>query len=167
MFSYCWFILISPLAGFVVLSWCGNRISRKRVGLLGCGSVGVSFLITLVALVGFLLGEESEKGGVSTLYNWVTAGSFSLNMSILVDPLSVFMLLIVTGVGFVIHVYSIGYMEKDPEFSRFFSYMNFFIFSMSLLVLAADFFFLIVGWALVGLASYLLIGFWKEKTSAF
>ena len=62
MFSYCWFILISPLAGFVVLSWCGNRISRKRVGLLGCGSVGVSFLITLVALVGFLLGEESEKG---------------------------------------------------------------------------------------------------------
>ena len=136
------------------------------MGLLGCGSVGVSFLITLVALVGFLLGEESEKGGVSTLYNWVTAGSFSLNMSILVDPLSVFMLLIVTGVGFVIHVYSIGYMEKDPEFSRFFSYMNFFIFSMSLLVLAADFFFLIVGWALVGLASYLLIGFWKEKTSA-
>ena len=128
MVSYCWFILISPLAGFVVLSRCGNRISRKQVGLLGCGSVGVSFLITLVALVGFLLGEESEKGGVSTLYNWVTAGSFSLNMSILVDPLSVFMLLIVTGVGFVIHVYSIGYMEKDPEFSRFFSYMNFLFF---------------------------------------
>ncbi len=76
------------------------------------------------------------------------------------------MLLIIKGVGFVIHVYSIGYMEKDPEFSRFFSYLNFFIFSMSLLVLAADFFFLIVGWAFVGLASYLLIGFWKEKTSA-
>ena len=129
-------------------------MSRKNAGLLGCGSVGVSFLITLGALVGFLLGGENEKGGTSTLYNWVTAGSFSLNMSILVDPLSVFMLLIVTGVGFVIHVYSIGYMEKDPEFSRFFSYMNFFIFSMALLVLAADFFFLIVGWALVGLASY-------------
>jgi NADH-quinone oxidoreductase subunit L len=72
----------------------------------------------------------------------------------------------VTGVGFVIHVYSVGYMEKDPEFNRFFSYLNFFIFSMALLVLAADFFFLIVGWAMVGLASYLLIGFWKEKTSA-
>ena len=166
MFSYCWFILISPLVGFVLLSWFGNGMSRKSAGLLGCGSVGVSFLITLGALVGFLLGGENEKGGTSTLYNWVTAGSFSLNMSILVDPLSVFMLLIITGVGFVIHVYSIGYMEKDPEFSRFFSYMNFFIFSMSLLVLAADFFFLIVGWALVGLASYLLIGFWKEKTSA-
>ena len=141
-------------------------MSRQRAGLIGCGSVGISFLITLTALVGFLLSEESKKGGVDTLYNWVTAGSFSLNMSILVDPLSVFMLLIITGVGFVIHVYSIGYMEKDPDFSRFFSYLNFFIFSMSLLVLAADFFFLIVGWAFVGLASYLLIGFWKEKTSA-
>ena len=141
-------------------------MSRQRVGLIGCGSVGISFLITLTALVGFLLSEESKKGGVDTLYNWVTAGSFSLNMSILVDPLSVFMLLIITGVGFVIHVYSIGYMEKDPDCSRFFSYLNFFIFSMSLLVLAADFFFLIVGWAFVGLASYLLIGFWKEKTSA-
>ena len=141
-------------------------MSRQRAGLIGCGSVGISFLITLTALVGFLLSEESKKGGVDTLYNWVTAGSFSLNMSILVDPLSVFMLLIITGVGFVIHVYSIGYMDKDPEFSRFFSYLNFFIFSMSLLVLAADFFFLIVGWAFVGLASYLLIGFWKEKTSA-
>ena len=141
-------------------------MSRQRAGLIGCGSVGISFVITLTALVGFLLSEESKKGGVDTLYNWVTAGSFSLNMSILVDPLSVFMLLIITGVGFVIHVYSIGYMEKDPDFSRFFSYLNFFIFSMSLLVLAADFFFLIVGWAFVGLASYLLIGFWKEKTSA-
>ena len=141
-------------------------MSRQRAGLIGCGSVGISFLITLTALVGFLLSEESKKGGVDTLYNWVTAGSFSLNMSILVDPLSVFMLLIITGVGFVIHVYSIGYMEKDPDCSRFFSYLNFFIFSMSLLVLAADFFFLIVGWAFVGLASYLLIGFWKEKTSA-
>ena len=141
-------------------------MSRQRAGLIGCGSVGISFLITLTALVGFLLSEESKKGGVDTLYNWVTAGSFSLNMSILIDPLSVFMLLIITGVGFVIHVYSIGYMEKDPDCSRFFSYLNFFIFSMSLLVLAADFFFLIVGWAFVGLASYLLIGFWKEKTSA-
>ena len=76
------------------------------------------------------------------------------------------MLLVITGVGFLIHVYSIGYMKDDPEYVRFFSYMNLFIFSMSVLVLAADFFFLIVGWALVGLASYLLIGFWTEKTSA-
>jgi len=127
--------------------------------------VGVSFAVTLAALSELVLDSEN-KGGVSTLYNWVTAGSFSLDLSILVDPLSIFMLLIVTGVGFVIHVYSVGYMKEDPEFSRFFAYLNLFIFAMSVLVLAADFFFLIVGWALVGLASYLLIGFWREKTSA-
>lgn len=166
MFSYCWLILIAPIAGFIVLSWYGNRMSRELAGLFGCGTVAISFLVTLVALSELVLGAENEKSGISTLYNWVTAGSFTLNLSILVDPLSVFMLLIVTGVGFVIHVYSIGYMEGDPEFSRFFAYMNLFIFAMSVLVLAADFFFLIVGWALVGLASYLLIGFWKEKTSA-
>ena len=141
-------------------------MSRERVGMFGCATVGLSFLVTLVALSELLLDVEKQKGAVSTLYNWVTAGSFSLNLSILIDPLSVFMLLIVTGVGFVIHVYSIGYMRGDPEYSRFFAYMNLFIFSMSVLVMAADFFFLIVGWALVGLASYLLIGFWKEKTSA-
>jgi len=141
-------------------------MSRERAGLLGCGTVGISFLVTLAALSELVLDTEKQKGAVSTLYNWVTAGSFTLDLSILVDPLSVFMLLIVTGVGFVIHVYSVGYMKEDPEFSRFFAYLNLFIFAMSVLVLAADFFFLIVGWALVGLASYLLIGFWKEKTSA-
>ena len=166
MFSYCWIILFAPIAGFTILSWYGNRMSRERVGMFGCATVGLSFLVTLVALSELLLDAEKQKGAVSTLYNWVTAGSFSLNLSILIDPLSVFMLLIVTGVGFVIHVYSIGYMREDPEYSRFFAYMNLFIFSMSVLVMAADFFFLIVGWALVGLASYLLIGFWKEKTSA-
>jgi len=141
-------------------------MSRERAGLLGCGTVGISFLVTLAALSELVLDTEKQKGAVSTLYNWVTAGSFTLDLSILVDPLSVFMLLIVTGVGFVIHVYSVGYMKEDPEFSRFFAYLNLFIFAMSVLVLAADFFFLVVGWALVGLASYLLIGFWKEKTSA-
>jgi len=165
LFTYCWLILIAPVTGFIVLSWYGNQISRERAGLIGCGTVGVSFAVTLAALSELVLDSEN-KGGVSTLYNWVTAGSFSLDLSILVDPLSIFMLLIVTGVGFVIHVYSVGYMKEDPEFSRFFAYLNLFIFAMSVLVLAADFFFLIVGWALVGLASYLLIGFWREKTSA-
>jgi len=165
LFTYCWLILIAPVTGFIVLSWYGNQISRERAGLLGCGTVGVSFAVTLAALSELVLDSEN-KGGVSTLYNWVTAGSFSLDLSILIDPLSIFMLLIVTGVGFVIHVYSVGYMKEDPEFSRFFAYLNLFIFAMSVLVLAADFFFLIVGWALVGLASYLLIGFWREKTSA-
>ena len=167
MFASSWLILLFPLLGFIGLSWYGNRISRNLVGLVGCGTVGASFFMTLVTLSNLLfLPPEERVGHVQTLYQWVSAGSFKLDVAILVDPLSVFMFLIVTGVGFVIHVYSVGYMHDDPEYSRFFAYLNLFIFSMLLLVAAADFFFLIVGWALVGLASYLLIGFWREKTSA-
>ena len=167
MFASSWLILLFPLLGFIGLSWYGNRISRNLVGLVGCGTVGASFFMTLVTLSSLLfLPPEERVGQIQTLYQWVSAGSFKLDVAILVDPLSVFMFLIVTGVGFVIHVYSVGYMHDDPEYSRFFAYLNLFIFSMLLLVAAADFFFLIVGWALVGLASYLLIGFWREKTSA-
>ena len=167
MFASSWLILLFPLLGFIGLSWYGNRISRNLVGLVGCGTVGASFFMTLVTLSNLLFWlPEEQVGQIETLYQWVSAGSFKLDVAILVDPLSVFMFLIVTGVGFVIHVYSVGYMHDDPEYSRFFAYLNLFIFSMLLLVAAADFFFLIVGWALVGLASYLLIGFWREKTSA-
>ena len=167
MFASSWFILLFPLAGFIFLSWYGNRISKILVGSIGCGVVGASFLTSLVALSNLLfLPAEERVGKVQVLYQWISSGNFKLDLAILVDPLSVFMFLIVTGVGFVIHVYSIGYMHDDPEYARFFSYLNLFIFSMLVLVAAADFFFLIVGWALVGLASYLLIGFYKEKTSA-
>ena len=167
MFSSSWLILIFPLAGFIFLSWYGGRISKLLVGLVGCGTVGASFITSLVALSDLLFVPPEERiGKIHVLYQWVSAANFKLDLAILVDPLSVFMFLIVTGVGFVIHVYSIGYMHDDPEYSRFFSYLNLFIFSMLVLIAAADFFFLIVGWALVGLASYLLIGFYKEKTSA-
>ena len=167
MFASNWFILLFPLAGFIFLSWYGNRISKILVGSIGCGVVGASFLTSLVALSNLLfLPAEERVGKVQVLYQWISSGNFKLDLAILVDPLSVFMFLIVTGVGFVIHIYSIGYMHDDPEYARFFSYLNLFIFSMLVLVAAADFFFLIVGWALVGLASYLLIGFYKEKTSA-
>ena len=167
MFASSWFILLFPLAGFIFLSWYGNRISKILVGAIGCGVVGASFLTSLVALSNLLfLPAEERVGKVQVLYQWISSGNFKLDLAILVDPLSVFMFLIVTGVGFVIHIYSIGYMHDDPEYARFFSYLNLFIFSMLVLVAAADFFFLIVGWALVGLASSLLIGFYKEKTSA-
>ena len=167
MFASSWLILLFPLVGFIFLSWYGNRISKILVGSIGCGVVGASFLASLVALSNLLfLPAEERVGKVQVLYQWISSANFKLDLSILVDPLSVFMFLIVTGVGFVIHIYSIGYMHDDPEYARFFSYLNLFIFSMLVLVAAADFFFLIVGWALVGLASYLLIGFYKEKTSA-
>ena len=165
--SSSWLILLFPLAGFIFLSLYGERISKTLAGWIGCGVVGASFLASLVALSDLLFMPAEERvGRVHVLYQWISAASFKLDFAILVDPLSVFMFLIVTGVGFVIHVYSVSYMHDDPEYSRFFAYLNLFIFSMLVLVAAADFFFLIVGWALVGLASYLLIGFWREKTSA-
>ena len=149
------------------MSWYGGKLSRRLIGPAGCVSIGVSFFFTLLALSDMLLLEPAQRvGNLLVLYKWIVSGSFKLDFAILIDPLSVFMLLVITGVGFIIHVYSIGYMEKDPHIDTFFSYLNLFIFSMTLLVLAADFFFLIVGWAFVGLASYLLIGFWSERTSA-
>ena len=164
---YTWFILILPLLGFAGLSWFGSLIPKKLVGPIGCSTVAGSFFFTLLALVHLLVLEPEERiGNLQVLYHWIQAGSFKLDLAILIDPLSVFMLLIITGVGLLIHIYSIGYMEKDPHIDTFFAYSNLFIFSMAMLVMAADFFFLIVGWAFVGLASYLLIGFWTEKKSA-
>ena len=167
MYSLSWLILFLPLAGFLGLAWFGNRFPRSLCGWGACATVGGAFVVTLLQLAQLYTENPADRlNHVQTLYPWVVSDTFSLNFSILIDPLSVFMLLIVTGVGFLIHVYSVGYMHDDAEYRRFFSYMNLFIFAMSLLVLAADFFFLIVGWALVGLASYLLIGFWTEKKSA-
>ena len=167
MFSHAWLILLLPLLGFVFLSWYGKRLPKTLVSLTACATIGAAFLTTLTLLGGLLVQKPEERvGNLQVLYTWLSTESFKLDLAILVDPLSVFMLCVITGVGFLIHVYSVGYMSDDPEYSRFFSYMNLFIFSMSLLVLAADFFFLIVGWAMVGLASYLLIGFWTHKTSA-
>ncbi len=167
MFVYTWLILIIPLLGFIGLSWFGDRFPKKYVGWTGCATILLAFAVSFVAFIDLAVMEpEQRTGHVVPLYQWIASGGFKLDLAILIDPLSVFMFLIITGVGFVIHVYSVGYMEEDPEYSRYFSYLNLFVFSMLLLVAAADFFFLIVGWAFVGLASYLLIGFWREKTSA-
>ncbi|MFQ5481852.1 MAG: NADH-quinone oxidoreductase subunit L [Nitrospinaceae bacterium] len=167
METLAWLILFLPLAGFAGLAWFGGRAPKLWAGLAACATVGLAFFFTLLILADLAVQDTaSQAGQVHVLYPWIHTESFQLDLAILVDPLSIFMLLVITGVGFLIHVYSLGYMSGDPEYSRFFSYMNLFIFSMCLLVLAADFFFLIVGWALVGLASYLLIGFWSHKTSA-
>ena len=112
MFASSWLILLFPLLGFIGLSLYGNRISKNPAGLVGCGTVGASFFMTLVTLSNLLfLPTEERVGQVQTLYNWISAGSFKLDLAILIDPLSVFMFLVVTGVGFVIHVYSIGLMQ--------------------------------------------------------
>ena len=129
-------------------------------------SVLAGFVLSLLALIDLLTRDDSQRSIVSTGWHWLSGGDFLVDVSILVDPLSAVMLLVVTGVGFLIHAYSVGYMHGDPEEKRFFAYLNLFVFSMLLLVLAGNFVFLLAGWGLVGLSSYLLIGFWWQRPSA-
>jgi NADH-quinone oxidoreductase subunit L len=164
--STAWICLLSPLAGAVAITLAGDRLSRRGAGYLATLSTSVSFV---AALVGFssLLGEHAEeRSHVTTAWTWLRAGDFDVGLSLLVDPLSMLMMLVVSGVGSLIVAYSIGYMDGENEERRFFAYMALFVFSMLLLVEASNYVLLLAGWGLVGLASYLLIGFHQERPSA-
>jgi NADH-quinone oxidoreductase subunit L len=161
-----WICLVSPLIGALAITLCGTRVSRRGAGYLATSSVLVSFAAAVYALA-TLLGESPQaRSHPSTAWDWLTAGSFHVGLRILVDPLSVFMMLVVAGVGFLIVAYSIGYMDGDDEERRYFAYMALFAFSMLALVEAGNLLILLVGWGLVGLSSYLLIGFWHERPAA-
>ncbi|NND03103.1 MAG: NADH-quinone oxidoreductase subunit L [Acidimicrobiia bacterium] len=155
-------LLALPLAGFLVLLFFGKRFGEPAAGYLGTATVGISFLLALLSSFEFISG--GEHGRHIELFEWIP--SLGLNAELLWDPLSAMMTMVVTGVGTLIHIYSIGYMHGDPRFGRFFTYLNLFITSMLILVLGANFGILFVGWELVGLSSYLLISFWFEKPSA-
>ena len=155
-------VLILPLAGFLCNALIGRLLPRRLVGWVGAGSIGAAFLVVLVILGQVVGGQRLDQ----TYWTWWASGDFIVPFNLYVDPLSTLMMLVITGVGFLIHVYSIGYMSDDPGYSRFFAEMNLFVFSMLLLVLSGNFVWLIVGWAGVGLCSYLLIGFWYERVSA-
>jgi len=163
MLDFAWLILLFPLLGVLINGFIGNRIGKKWVGRVACAAVGLSFLVG-VGVFFALLGEE--HGRTVSLFSWITVGDFQIQAALLVDQLSTLMSLVVAGVSFVIHVYSIGYMAEDERYSRFFTLLNLFVFSMLILVLADNFLLLYVGWELVGLCSYLLIGFWFERPSA-
>jgi NADH-quinone oxidoreductase subunit L len=161
-------VLLLPLAGSALCGLLGPVLGRRFVNLAGTLSIAGAFAVTLVIFVLVLGAASGHQSVTATLWNWLNLGSGNLNVSVSVtiDQLSVLMLLVITGVGLLIHVYSVGYMEHDEGVARFFSFMNFFIFSMALLVLAANLVILIIGWAAVALSSYLLIGFWYERRSA-
>jgi NADH-quinone oxidoreductase subunit L len=161
-----WICLLSPLAASLAITLAGTSISRRAAGYLATAAVAVSFVATLVTFFALIGRETEEREEVSTLWTWLSAGDFEVGLSILVDPLSVFMMLVVSGVGFLIVGYSIGYMDGDDEERRFFAYMALFVFSMLLLVQSANFLLLLVGWGLVGLCSYLLIGYHHERPAA-
>src|SRR5437870_7123038 len=157
------FVLLSPLAGFLINALFGRRLPRPIVGWIGAGSVGIAFIFSLNLLLQLLTGAKPLD---QTYFTWWRSGDFNVPFNLYVDQLSTLMILVITGVGFLIHVYSIGYMREDPGYSRFFAYMNLFVLSMLLLVLSGNLVWLIIGWAGVGLCSYLLISFWFERTSA-
>ncbi len=159
--------LLFPLLGFILLGLLGRSLTRTTTLAIAWGACGLAFVCAAISFLS-MLGTTPDAARVvdSTIYTWVLSGNFNLNFGLLYDPLSATLLMIVTGVGLLIHIYSAGYMEDDPGFWRFFAYLNFFIFSMLLLVLADNFLFLLVGWGLVGLASFLLIGFWYQRRKA-
>src|SRR5437868_8082828 len=154
-------VLLLPAAGAVVLAGRGWRVPRVFTVIIGPGVVWASF-------VGVLSLFSSNVQGDFTYWTWIKSGTFVVPFNLLIDHLSIFMCLVITGVGGLIITYAVGYMaaEDGPSYARFFTYMDVFIFSMLLLVLAGNFVFLIVGWAMVGLSSYLLIGFWYQRHSA-
>ena len=177
MLDYVWLIPVFPLLGAAIQLFVGRRLSKNAVSAVSVGLPGLAFLWALGCFIQFLgLPEDSHHVFIKNLYTWLPAGPFRLaggalgNLNVHVgfqlDPLSTVMLLVVTGVGFLIHVYSIGYMAHEGGYYRFFGYMNLFMFSMLILVLANNYLMMFVGWEGVGLCSYLLIGFFFQRKSA-
>jgi NADH-quinone oxidoreductase subunit L len=156
-----WLIPLFPLVGALVNALFGRRTGHLA-HWIAVPALGLAFITSCFVFARVLHGETY----VGQLFPWISAGSFTTAVAVQVDQLTATMLLVVTGVGFLIHLYSVGYMHDDPGFARFFTYLNMFVFSMVMLVLAGDFLLLYVFWEAVGLCSYLLIGFWYEKKSA-
>ncbi|HEU5252833.1 MAG TPA: NADH-quinone oxidoreductase subunit L [Solirubrobacterales bacterium] len=163
---WSWLVLLFPLLGSIVIGLGFKALPQKAAGVIGTVSIGLAFACGVAALVS-LLGEDPEaRHHASSLWDYASVAGLDIKLGIFVDPLSIFMVLVVSGVSTLIHLYSYGYMQSDEGYHRFFSYLNFFVFSMLLLVLAGNFVLLIVGWAFVGFASYALISFWYRRETA-
>ncbi|MCI0632381.1 MAG: NADH-quinone oxidoreductase subunit L [Actinobacteria bacterium] len=165
MLDVVWLIPALPLAGAAVNLFGGRRLG-KNAGWLASLLVAAGFAVAVAVLLDLLSLPAEEREHVVRLFDWIAAGSFSAGVAFLVDPLSITMTLVVTGVGALIHVYAIGYMEHDPRVGTFFAYLNLFVAFMLVLVLADNYLLLYLGWEGVGLCSYLLIGFWYERPAA-
>jgi NADH-quinone oxidoreductase subunit L len=160
-----WLLIALPLAGAAILLLGGRRTDRWG-HLLGCATAVAAFGVGVAMLVQMLGYDAAERGRTVHLWDFIDVGSFKVGMNLLVDPLSISFVLLITGVGSLIHIYSIGYMAEDPERRKFFAYLNLFVAAMLLLVLGDNYLVMFLGWEGVGLASYLLIGFWQHKPTA-
>jgi NADH-quinone oxidoreductase subunit L len=166
MTTFAWLVLLCPLLGTVVIALGHRWMPGRTAGWLGTAAISLAFVFALLTLIAMLDRGESHRVVSSSLWSYDVSVGVDANVQILVDPLSVFMILVVSGVSALIHLYSVTYMWKDRGFRRYFCYLNYFVFSMLLLVLAGNFILLIVGWAFVGAASYMLISFWYRRTTA-
>jgi len=163
MLDLVWLIPALPLAGFLLLVVVGRRLGEPGAGWVATLAAAGSFLATVVVFVGLLAEDEHSRSHVVTLFEWIPAGGLRVDLALLADPLSITMALFVTGIGSLIHLYSIGYMHGDERFSKFFVYLNLFVFSMLMLVLGDNLLVTFLGWEGVGACSYFLISFWFEK----
>src|SRR5450631_3417219 len=170
MFDYVWLIPFFPLVGFLINGFFGKKIKNEAViGAIGTLAIFSSFIVSCMILFEMIGLSPEKRVFEKVVYPWIQSGNFKADMSFLLDPLSCVMIMVVTGVGSLIHLYSIGYMHGEEGFYRFFSYLNLFMFSMLLLILGDNLLLMFVGWEGVGLCSYLLIGFWftdSEKAAA-
>jgi len=160
MSDLLWAIPFLPLLGFVVLALAGRRLSRRAVAWIGAGSVGLAAVVALATAASFIASPPPSDAAVQALPSWFEVAGLSASFSLRLDPLATVMMLVVTGVGFLILLYSTEFMADDADFSRFFAYLDLFVGAMLVLVLASDLVLLLLGWEGVGLCSYLLIGFW-------
>ena len=161
MIDLVWLVPLLPLLGFISIGLWGKNMAKGLVGWIGCGVIFLSFVVSALIFFELLSGSSAKT---VDLFPWINAGNLNVHFSFLVDPLSSLFLLIITGIGFLIHVYSTGYMHDDEGFAKFFAYLNLFVFFMLLLVLGSNYLIMFVGWEGVGLCSYLLIGFWFKNT---
>lgn len=162
MESLVWLIPLLPLAGFTLLLVGGRSLGEPRAGKLATAAVGASFVASVLVFIGLLVLDSHDRSFVFTLFSWVPSGSLSVDIGFLADPLSITMALFITGVSTLIHVYSLGYMHGDRDFSKFFLYLNLFVFSMLILVLGDNLLLTFLGWEGVGACSYFLVAFWFE-----
>ncbi|GDX14422.1 NADH-quinone oxidoreductase subunit L [Actinomycetes bacterium] len=166
MVDLVWLVPFLPLVGGVVLMAFGSRIGEPRSGWLATLATTTSFLVTVAVYFDLLGMPSEERSHVVTLFQWIPVGALQIDFALLADPLSITMALFVTGIGSLIHLYAIGYMHGDPKFSKFFLYLNLFVFSMLMLVLGENLLVTFLGWEGVGACSYFLISFWHTRNSA-
>ncbi len=155
-----------PLLGSIINGFFGLKIGKRNVSIIACGGPILSFVVTLILWVMLLFHPEGTPYPEQVLFTWISAGDFNVDFGFQIDPLSMVMMMVVTGVGSVIHVYSIGYMYEEYSYYRYFAYLNLFLFSMLLLVMGNNFLLMFIGWEGVGVCSYFLIGYYFEKKSA-